>query len=546
MKRLLSALPFVVAVMSCDEMPTNPPPPPNPPQAFITVAEANVIGGEIKGRVNVSGCKTIAGLELQEQDTFLFNIGNPDGGTKTPVDFTLPSGAFSHLYSRRGISTSLTLKAKVTCDDGRSNASQPVGVKFFPVASRLAATVPGEQVVPDMFIAEGGIGGTPVSFIGCARTTQGGTTIVRVGTAGNVMGYTTAHPFDCTPDTYISELSTVTGTRWIMQPGQGAYALNQTLDVVKIINGNVKRIGVGANGTALMWIDEAGTQQRVAKVDPVPSTANDWQFGTSGIMNSTPVVNSGSGVVWFSSWYFVMGTPRVSQTILFKLDLNTGALLNPIPGGQAPSVTFQQTHSQAEIDIPLMPEGTFNVDGSLFMMPLHSYTNGQVISTTVVSCPTTGELCSMPQSRRWTSQTFTTSLGSVVLSKGGYVAAVGPFAVYFLDEQSGAVRNLSEVPIQPSGSNIVVGLQPGAGADFYVLTGPNFGATRSYANEIIAVDSPATGEVWRMEYGSGENYVNGVTMAIDDTGAPWLRVGIDLVKPLTNAEYRMAVGPTTP
>lgn len=543
MTRFLRVLPFAVAVFSCDPPIVNPPPPANPPQAFITVNEANVIGGEVKGKVNVSGCKTIAGLELLEGNNFLQNIGNPDGGTKSPTDFSLSPGTFATFYGQRGISTSLTLKAKVTCDDGRTNASQPVGVKFFPVTSRLAGPG-GAQVVPDTFLAEGGVGGTPVTFLGCALTEQGGTTIARVDALGTVLGITTAHPFDCTADTIISERSNTMGTRWVMQPGAGAYAINQNLDVVRQISGNAKRIGVGKNGSAIVWLDEQATMQRVVKVDPFPNSTNEWAYQTSAIMNSTPVIDEGTNSVWFSMWAFIPGTMRKSQTSAFKLNYNTGQLLNPFPGGSDPGVLYEQIHSQSDIDIPLMPEGVFNSDGSLFTMPLMSYTNGVVISTTIVHCPTSGIVCT-PQTRRWASQTFPTMLRAVVpFSQGNYLAAIGPFAVYFLNAQTGTVANLSEVPIQPSGSNIVVAVQPGQGSDFYVLTGPNYNELRSYPNEIIATDSPGAGELWRMEYGSGESNLNGVTMGIDDNRQAWLRVGTDLVKPLSNAEYRMARGPT--
>lgn len=544
MKRLLRVLPVVALALSCDDVKPTPTPP-NPPQAFITVNEANVIGGEIRGKVNVSGCKNIAGLELLESDSVLKNIGNPDGGTKTPVDFSLSPGSFSHLYARRGIATPLVLKARVTCDDARTNSSQPVGVKFFPVASRISATTPGEQAVHDSFIAEGGVGGTPVSFLGCALTNQGGTTIARVDAQANLLGYATALPFDCDGKTIITDKSMSTGTRWVLQPGEGVYAIDQSLNVVFHRAGNAQRIGAGKGGSALAWFDEAGSQQRVECLHPVLGIR--WSYGTGGIMNSTPLVDDEgmNRTVWFSQWFDEIGTNK-SQTVVYKMDLLTGQLLNPLGMTQNPSVLFQQTHSNAEIDIKLRPEGTFNSDGSLYMLPLNSYTNGGVISTTIVSCPTTGALCS-PSSNRWYSQTFPTRLAAIIpFSEGNLIAVLGPFAVYFLDAQTGAVRNLGERPLQPSGSNIVVAAQPGLGSDFYVLTGPNFGDNvASYPNEIIAVDSPASGELWRMEYGSGENSVTGVTMGIDDARNVWLRVGVDLVKPLTNAEYRMARGPTS-
>ncbi|MGV3624333.1 MAG: hypothetical protein ACO1OB_26170 [Archangium sp.] len=542
MTRLLRVLPFALLAFGCPP-PVVTPPPPTPPQVFITVLEANVIGGEVRGKVNVSGCTSIAGLEVLENDNFLVNIGNPDGGTRSPVDFTLSPGSFSHLYAQRGIATSLTLKAKVTCNDARTNKSQPVGVKFFPIASRVTSTTPGEQAVPDSFIAEGGIGGTPVTFIGCASTSTGGTTIARVDTSGALLGFAGAIPFDCDGSTVITEKSTVTGTRWVMQPGAGVYALNQNLDVLRQAAGKAGRIGVGKNGSALVWFDEEGTQQRVARLDPMPGSSNEWAYGTSAMMNSTPIIDEGANVAMFSLWYNEIGTNK-SQTLVFKLNYTTGVLLNPYPGMAQPPVLYQQTHSNDPIDIKIKPEGTFNADGSLFTLPLMSNAGG-VLSTTIISCPTDGPLCT-PSTMRWASPTLPTRLAAVVpFSQGNLLAAVGPFAVYFLNTQTGAVANLGEIPLVPEGSNIVLGVQPGLGTDFYVLTGPNFGdGVPSFANELIAVDSPMAGELWRVQHGSGENYLNGMTIGIDETRTVWLRVGTDLVKPLSNAEYRSARGAT--
>ncbi|PZR17633.1 MAG: hypothetical protein DI536_04800 [Archangium gephyra] len=542
MKRLLQLLPFALMAVGCDDKPP-PPPPPTPPQVFITVLESNVIGGQVRGRVNVSGCTSIAGLELLEQDNFLVNIGNPDGGTRTPVDFALSPGSFSHLYGQRGIATSLTLKAKVTCNDARTNNSQPVGVKFFPISSRVTSTTPGEQAVPDSFIAEGGIGGTQVTFLGCALTSTGGTTLARVNASGQLVGFAGAIPFDCNGSTIITEKSQVTGTRWVLQPGVGVYSINQNLDIGRQRAGKAARIGVGKNGSAVVWFDEEATMQRVEKLDPLPGSSNEWAYQTGGIMNSTPIIDEGANVVMFSQWYDEIGTTK-SQTLVFKLNYLTGALLNPYPGSQQPPVLYQQMHSSDPIDVKIKPEGTFNANGSLFTLPLMSNAGG-VLSTTIVSCPTDGPLCG-PGNMRWSSPTLPTRLAQVVpFSQGNILAAIGPYAVYFLNTQTGAVTNLGEVPLVPAGSNIVLDVQPGLDTDFYVLTGPNFGDNvPSYANEIIAVDSPQAGELWRVEYGSGENYLNGMTIGIDEAKTVWMRVGTDLVKPLSNAEYRTARGPT--
>ena len=60
----------------------------------------------------------------------------------------------------------------------------------------------------------------------------------------------------------------------------------------------------------------------------------------------------------------------------------------------------------------------------------------------------------------------------------------------------------------------------------------------------LPTDAPASGELWRLNYGSGESSANAMYMGVDDAQQPWIRVGTDLIKPLANTEYRMARGPT--
>lgn len=534
-----------LALLSCDPPVVNPPPPANPPQVFLTVTENNVIGDAVKGKVNVSGCKTVTQVQILQQDSFLADVNF----TKSPTDFSLPAGLFSALYSRLGIAASLTLKAKVVCDDGRTNTSQPVGVSFFPIAQRFTA-LDGSQVVPDFFLAEGGIGGQATTYLGCARVDIG-TTIVRVDKQGQVLGFVAAMPFDCSLAAQISDLSTSSGYRWVFEPGVGAFALclssacgNFSVGK-KLLNSKATRIGVGKSGVAVVWVNESASRNRIVKMAPgAADTSNDWEQPFDNIMNSTPVVDDGVGqAVWVSRWEFNVGT-RKAGIVPYKHSLANGSILNGVVNG-VPAVILTQQYPNSAVSEPLMPEGVFSATGDTFTIPAYSYDTDNNIRTTVLSCSTSGGLCE-GAARRWTSANFLAGIRLIVpYSSGNIFAAIGPYHVYFLNAQTGAVMNLGEQAISPTGSQIVLGVQAGGGADFYVLTGPDFGPmTAAFPTEIIAVDTPQTGEVWRLQYGSGEAPTNGVTIAIDDSFQPWLRVGTDLIKPLANAEYRMARGAT--
>jgi hypothetical protein len=122
---------------------------------------------------------------------------------------------------------------------------------------------------------------------------------------------------------------------------------------------------------------------------------------------------------------------------------------------------------------------------------------------------------------------------------------MGPYQVYFLNAQLGTIVNLAEQPLRPEGSLVVMGGQAGKTTDFYVLTGPYLGDdVPSWPTEFIATDRPESGELWRVESGSGESPTASNWIAVDESGQVWLRVGIDLVKPLSNSEYRSARGAT--
>lgn len=537
MNRLAAAV-LLVALCGCEPETPPTPPPPNPPQVFLTVNENNVIGDTVRGRVNVSGCKNVAQVQLLQREAFLYDVQY----SKSPTEFALPAGLFSALYSQLGIAASLSLRAKVLCDDGRTNTSQPVGVSFFPVASRLSK---GEQVVPDSFVAEGGFGGTPTTFLGCVGT-QLGTAIARVDTQGNVLAYNDQLPFGCSINTQISDRSLTTGMRWVFEPLAGAFAMDGSLNVHKVVRSQqARRIGVGKAGSAVIWLDEPGTQNRIYFAKPQVETTNDWTAAFYGIMNSTPVIDDRvGGAVWVSSWQYQLAvSPRRGDQVAYKHDIANGTLLNGIAMGTAP-VLVQQFYP--EINNPIMPEATFSADGSLYVVPLLSWDATGFIRTTVIACATTGGLCDTPAIRRWTSPTVDGILRNVVsFSAGNYYAAMGPYAVYFLNAQLGTIVNLGEQPLRPEGSNIVFGGQPGLGSDFYVLTGPVLGeGVASYPTEIIATDRPESGELYRMQSGSGESPTAANWIAIDDNAQPWFRVGIDLVKPLANTEYRNARGPT--
>ncbi len=496
-----------------------------PPQVFLSPTEGNVIDTVLTGKVSVSGCATVAQVQLLAQGAFVADLHF----TSNPTSFSLPGNVFAGLYRDLGFAASLPLSAKVICDDGRTNTSPVTPVSFFPVASRLSGT---QAVLPDAFVVEGGLGGTPVTFLGCIPL-SGGTIFARVDLTGNAT-LSDALPFDCGPNTQLSERSTVTGTRWVLEPGKGAYALDRGLHVVRQLAGSLQRMGVGTNGTAIFW-DDTLTEERLLKVDPFVMGANDWSVPIAGIMTVDPVINVGERVVWASTWQLLDG---IGDVVAFEFNLDTGMLINGAP------ILLRQDFGPNPVNSPLKPGGTFSADGSIMYLLVATQVEG-VRHTTVLGCATSTSCDVNSGGRKFTTRNFLGEVNGVLpISAGNLLALVGPTAVWLVDAQTGTVRNLSEHAIAPSSEGLQIrSVTAGVSSEVYVLAGPA-STTHPFPTEAIAVDSPENGELYRFTFGSGESPSSAIAMGVDEGGQAWFRVGGDQVKPLTLLEYRAARGAT--
>lgn len=508
-----------------------------PPQVFLTLDETNVIDVRITGKVNVTGCKSVAQVQLLESGKFLADLNY----STSPTTFELKQGLFATLWTR-GIAGSFTFTAYVQCDDGRNNTSQPVGVSFFPVASRLST---GSQMLPDAFIVEGGLGGSAVSFLGCLSGTTGNV-VGRVDLSGNITATIKGDVPVCDDSTEVSEVSRATGTRWILQPGAAAYAVDKDLKVIKRVNGVFHLMAVDPQGGSVILYDSTINSEHLVKADPVASTSNDWQRPIAGIPNATPIFDFGMRIVWLATWQLQnQAGGRRGDVVTWKLNLDTGALLNGLgPGGVSPPIILSQDFGQT-VNKPIQPQCYFNADGTLIFIPAINTDLAGVVHTTVIACSTAAMCDASTPARYWTSETFDGIVNLVIpFSKGNLLAAVGPYQAWFLDTQQGRVLNLSHQAIRPSGNLQILGLQPGIGSDLYLLNGPASESGSGYPVEAVAVDAPTQGELWRFSYGAGASPVSGITMGVDQSGQTWFRVGADQVKPHPLVDYRAKRGPT--
>ncbi len=526
---------------------------PAPPQAFITIDESSFIrpvSQGVTGRMNASGCKKIVGLEVWDGTTFLKQYGNPDGGTTVPVDFKLDEGLFTDLYKERGIALQLSLRTKVTCDDGRSNFSQSVGTNFFPVVSRKPSPVAGEFTVPENFVGEG-TGGDHVNFLGCTGNGAGGSQLTRVdGTTFEVLASNTNMPAgcECTANTYISPRNTHTDTRWLLNPGSCVMLIdNNSLQRIKYSTGPYTRIGVSPDDdSAAIWVDDS-THHNVAFIWPEAGSTNDWVAQAGGFMISTPVITTDA--VWTA--HFVQNLGSANGNIILakwgKTGASKGTSLNrdvsdPDSFGH---IVHTLTYDNIAVDTTIVPEGAFYSDGTNFMFPVWTSTASGV-ATHISNC-STGPLgqCTFPAGGGLPG----VFQYIIPFSGNAIVAALSAKAVYFLNGTTPNYTPLNNNPLIPTPGNVVAGVQWATNGQFYVATRP---ASQPQPNELIGIDTPQAGELWRMNWGGGTNTFDGVNLTVAGNDAPpsdtslfvWVRLGPDLVKLQSPSWYRGRRGPT--
>ncbi len=492
------------------------------PDVLLDVAEQNVIGTFVSAQVRVSSCKAVKQVQLLEHDTFLTDV--PYTAPTTTKQLVAENFASRWRDGGLAFAAQLVLTAKVICDDDRTATSPGVNASFFPVNSRLSL---GTPAVPDLFIAQGGLSdldpnvdvqSSTATFIGCVNgeTTKG---LALTNTKGQRVTLNEGIPFACDGTTQISERSTL-GTRWVLQPGLGAYVIDQNLVVGKQVSGALQRMGVASNGSAVFWAN-ASNEQQLVKRDAVGS--QDWQVTFAGIMNADPVLDVSGGAVWSAAWQFDTGA-RTGDVVVFKHNLTDGSLINGAPR------VIHQTYDSS-INSPIMPQVTLSADGAILYAPLLTVASDSTLQTSIQACSTAVELCT-GTARKWTTLVKAEVQLVVPYSKGNLLAALGPKVAWFLNAQTGAGLNNGQKPVLPKDGLQILGGQPGPERDFYLLDGPVLGAgVAVFPTEVVAVDSPESGELYRFRFGTGTSAANGVYLGVDEAGQLWYRVGNDLVKP---------------
>jgi hypothetical protein len=499
----------------------------DPPQVFLTATEATTVARTLKVRANVSGCDSIRGIEIYNDKRFLISFDNP---TKVPMDIELPASLFTPLYQSLGIAVKLNLRARGICMDGRENRSTGLGLSFFPVETVTAPVAPNVTALPDAFIAEGGVQNVPTTFIGCVGTSNG-TVLARIDTEGNVINANVQLPFPCTYSSVISDKNKATGIRWLIEPGVGVFAFdskpNSPLNITAYQKGVIPNMGVGPDGDALIWDSKAVAANNFFRVSKSGANAPPiWAAQVQGIMAGNPVVSQDE--VRVIMWRGMLGQ-FFGTMVVMRFRYDTGSFI---------SESALATIEYGEFNDPIIPAASFNASGTLVYFSYQNSGAAKVTSQVIACASDSVSGCVTGGTSSWTSPLLdAVVVAAVPFSNGSLVAAIAGKKTYFLNAANGQIVNVYNAPIRPDGSLVTMGAQPGNGSDFYLLNGSS-----NYPTEIIAVDTPQNGELWRVQIEGGQTPLNAMNIAIDEGNTVWLRVGTNMVKPSPLALYRSQKG----
>jgi len=286
-------LPLSLLALSCGGGGTSGPPggpggpQKDPPQATLSVPKPNVAGPKITVMVGATGCDVIQSLQIYDREDLLKSVPYSGPGT-VPVDL-----AANEVKYTRGIAVQMSLKAKVTCTDGRSNDSQPQPATFFPAAEVIDPPAAGGQVVTDSFVTEGVL--PLIYFLGCGNEAGGIPKLYKVEKNGGVVKSVDL-PFICTESTVITPRNPTSGKRWVWTPNAGAIAVDSELNITARVNAGLDLLIPGPDGDAIVYdAGSAGSIVGVVRVSHITGGVK-WGYTPRGFVINAPAV-TGSEVM---------------------------------------------------------------------------------------------------------------------------------------------------------------------------------------------------------------------------------------------------------
>ncbi|MFY0566201.1 hypothetical protein ACN28E_20510 [Archangium lansingense] len=491
---------------------TPPPPPTTPdlPQVSILVDEPSTVGRAVKLSISTSGCDQVQSLQLLDNNELIKQVTYSATPTQVEIGTT-------EIRYTRGISANLSLTARVTCADGRTNVSQAQPATFFPVEEVIEPPANSTtSVVPDYFVVDGS--GSNASFIGCGK--EGARSyLYKVPKNNPTNRQKLEMDFPCDATTIITDRKPAgSGHRWVWTKDQGAIAIDANFNLVTVpALTDVRNLAVAPDGNAFVY--------DVARLDVVtPKGTVKWtreiadpETNTISLILTDPFVRP-DGKILIPLYddrletHLYVGIVNADGTGFVRYEIDQ------FPLEQYPPVAFDPT-------------------GTVMYVATQGPNSANVRACTIGSA----KLCVASGSRLWISQELPGYMAALVpYNNGTRLAAIGRNRFWFLEARDGQstegqVMNKDQQPLTANGALVARFAQQGPGSAFYMFTSAA-GTTEKpypYPVEIVATDAAEKGELFRYQVPGGSLYG-----ALDDTEALWLRVGTKLVKPFTPQQYR--------
>lgn len=501
---------------------------PDLPQVSVLVDEPSTVGKSLKLSLSTSGCDKVQKLELFDGDALLKTVTYT--GSPTAVELQINEVRYS-----LGIAANLSLTARVTCADGRTNVSQAQPATFLPVAEVIEPPSATDQVVPDYFIAEGS--GESTVFYGCGKI-GARSFFYRIKKSNPNAFDSLEMPFACDETTLVTERKpTGSGWRWVWTPNKGAIAVDTnfkiTADSLDIDGAfTVYELWITPDGGAL--ISDGTSLQRLSNAGKLLWRSQNDTGSPGAEIFTAPVVRTG-------------GT-AANTIAVARQEFSSGATITNVRVSvfRYDDGTFQQTYNVASIPTNQPVYGVLDATGAVLYLSLQGDTSVAIQACAVGQTA----LCKAGSATRlWISDDIKGSLVAMVpYNNGSRMGIITPNSYWFLDIKTdsptrGKTLNKDQKPLVSTGSLVARYAQPGLNdSSFYLFTG----AASSSSNpnpapvEIVATDSAEQGLLYRYQTPGASLYG-----AVDDSGAFWLRVGRKLFKPLTPAQYRQCAGKAT-
>ncbi|HEX8538050.1 MAG TPA: hypothetical protein VF664_11345, partial [Cystobacter sp.] len=457
-------------------------------------------------------------LELFNDTTFIKQV--PYAGNPTPVEL-----AHTELSYALGLAVPLSLSARVTCADGRTNVSQGQVATFFPVEEVVEPASVNSQVLPDYFVADGS--GDSVSFIGCAMD-GARPYLYRVDKNNPTTPQRVEINFPCDATTLITDRKPAgTGIRWVWTPHRGLLALDANFKVTFSVNADVENLVVAADGNAFLY-------NATGLYLTTPQGKVRWSREYAGAANLLPGRPAGDPV------HITRGSQAGRVFVPLRENHVDTANIRVVVLDYATTDPNGKQLFQYEID-ELNPIQdiwvAFNDTGTV--MYLGTQQQG---AATVRACALGANLpacvASNPQSRLWISDPIPGALAALIpYAHNSRLAVITANRFWFMDVTrnsltEGRIVNKDLQALTPTGALVGRFAQPGKDDAFFMFNSAP--GTNPYPVEIVATDKAEQGLLYRYQIPGGLSLYG----ALDDAGTLWMRAGRKLVKPFSLAEYR--------